>query len=120
MPSAAFSFKLDDDCRSARVLEWLVNWRCQLLGLPYGDQGLLISRKLYEGLGGYRSIPLMEDIDLVRRIGKARLVILSACANTSATKYQREGYLKRSLKNLCYLILYLMGVPTSLLARRYT
>ena len=72
--AAVFSFALDDTSFAARGLERLVRWRCQLAALPYGDQGLLISRSLYNALGGtraaarpgYRSIPLMEDVDIVR------------------------------------------------------
>jgi hypothetical protein len=57
-------------------LERLVALRCRIFALPYGDQGLLISRRLYQMLGGYRPMPLMKDIDLVRRIGRRRLVLL--------------------------------------------
>ena len=53
--AAVFSFALDDTSFAARGLERLVRWRCQLAALPYGDQGLLISRSLYNALGGYRS-----------------------------------------------------------------
>ena len=57
-------------------LERLVAWRCRVLALPYGDQGLLIARALYDAVGGYRPLPLMEDVDLVRRLGRRRLAAL--------------------------------------------
>lgn len=94
-----------------RVLEATVLWRCRVLALPYGDQGLLISRGFYEELGGYRAVPLMEDVDLVRRIGRRRLRALPARAVTSAEKYRRDGYLIRPLRNLLCLGLYSVGVP---------
>ncbi len=78
--------------------------------LPYGDQGLLISRQFYDMLGGYKRIPLMEDVDIVRRIGRRRLVALGATALTSAEKYQRDGYIVRPLANLLLLGLYRVGV----------
>ena len=59
-----------------RVLERLVALRCAALRLPYGDQGLLIPKRLYDEIGGYRPLPLMEDVDLVRRLGRRRMVML--------------------------------------------
>src|SRR5919199_13336 len=74
--AASFAFALDDFGARARWLEAMVAARCKLLGLPYGDQGLLISRRLYDRLRGFRPLPLMEDVDLVRRIGRRRLTLL--------------------------------------------
>ena len=117
--AAHFSFALDDQSQSARRLERLVAWRCRRFALPYGDQGLLLSRALYDKVGGYRSLPLMEDVDLVRRIGGRRLDPLPIAAITSAGRYRREGYVPRSLRNLCCLTLYFLGLPPRLLARLY-
>lgn len=103
----------------ARRLEKLAAWRCRLLGLPYGDQGLLISRALYDYLGGFKLLPLMEDVDLVRRIGRRNLVALDADAVTSAARYERDGWLKRPLHNLLCLTLYFFGMPPRLLQRLY-
>ena len=63
--AACFRFALDDRAAAARLLERLVSLRCCLFALPYGDQGLLIHRSLYEALGGFRPLPMMEDVDLV-------------------------------------------------------
>lgn len=117
--AAAFRFVLDDDARAARRLEAVVAWRGRRLGLPYGDQGLLISRAFYDALGGYRPLPIMEDVDLVRRIGRRRLLILEQPAATSAGRYRRSGYLARSTRNLSCLGLYWVGVPTRWIVRLY-
>ena len=117
--AAAFRFALDDFGIKPRLLEALVRLRCALLRLPYGDQGLLISRQLYEEIGGYRPLPLMEDVDLVRRIGRRRIVILRSAAVTSAERYKREGYLRRALRNIACLSLYYLHVPPRTLARLY-
>jgi hypothetical protein len=90
-----------------------------VLGLPYGDQGLLISRALLDAIGGIRPLPLMEDVDLVWRIGRARLVLLDAEAVTSPARYRRDGYLRRSARNLALLTLWFAGVPPRVLARLY-
>lgn len=120
-PGAAhhFRFALDDASPQARRLEAAVAWRCRWLALPYGDQGLLISRTLYDAVGGYQPIPLMEDVELVRRLGRARLAELPVCAITSAARWQRDGWWRRSARNLTTLGLYFAGVSPERLARFY-
>jgi rSAM/selenodomain-associated transferase 2 len=117
--AASFRFALDDDGAMPRLIEWLVGLRCGLMGLPYGDQGLLISRHLYCRLGGFRPLPLMEDVDLVRRLKWRELVMLQSRAVTSGERYRREGYVARSLRNLGCVLLYYLRVPPRLLARLY-
>jgi rSAM/selenodomain-associated transferase 2 len=117
--AAYFRFALDDEGPAARRLEAMVAWRCRMLGLPYGDQGLLIARALHDALGGFPALPLMEDVALVRRIGKRRLVPLPVAAQTSAARYRHHGYLRRPLRNLCCLGLYFLGVPPRLIAGIY-
>jgi rSAM/selenodomain-associated transferase 2 len=117
--AATFRLRLDDDAPAARRLERAVAWRTRALGLPYGDQGLLIPRDLYRSLGGYAPVPLMEDVDLARRLGRHRLALLDADAVTSAERYRRSGYLARSSRNLALLALYFAGVRPERLARLY-
>jgi hypothetical protein len=88
-----------------------------MLGLPYGDQGLLISRKLYDEVGGFLDVPLMEDVMIVRAIGKQRLTELNAEARTSAAKYERDGWGKRSWRNAFLLIRFLLGAKPEDLAK---
>lgn len=114
-----FRFALDCDDRRARRLERVVAWRGRVLGLPYGDQGLLIHRDLLRLVGGVRALPLMEDVDLVRRIGRRRLVGLDVAAVTSAAKWMRDGWYRRSARNLVCLGLYFLGVPPGVIARIY-
>ena len=97
----------------------MVAWRCRVLALPYGDQGLLIARSLLDSVGGVRPMPLMEDVDLVRRLGRARLTALPSAALTSAARWERDGWTRRSARNLACLSLYLAGVPPRLIARLY-
>ncbi len=115
-----FAFALDDDAPQARRLERAVAWRSRVLALPYGDQGLLIHRDLYALVGGFRPLPLMEDVDLVRRLGRARLAAMPAQAITSAARWRREGWRRRSARNLCVLSLWFLGVPPRWLVRLYS
>jgi rSAM/selenodomain-associated transferase 2 len=117
--AAAFRFAFDDDAPAARRVQFWARARAALFKLPYGDQGLLISRKLYDELGGYRDLALMEDVDIVRRIGARRLVLFEAEAVTSADKYRRDGYQKRAWRNLGLLARYLLGADPAKLARDY-
>jgi rSAM/selenodomain-associated transferase 2 len=117
--AAVFQFRLDDNRTRARALEFLVWLRTRWLALPYGDQALVLSRKLYDEIGGFSDIPLMEDVDIIRRIGRRRLMVLPAYAVTSADRYRREGYVRRSLRNLACLGLYFLGVPLARIVKLY-
>ena len=88
-----FTFALDTNDIKARLIEKAVRFRNNWLGLPYGDQGLIINKHFYNCLGGYRKWPIMEDVDLVRRIGMSRMVLFDVKARTSAKRYTEEGCL---------------------------
>ncbi|HEY8246921.1 MAG TPA: glycosyltransferase [Hyphomicrobium sp.] len=104
--AAAFRFALDDDGFAPRALEGLVRLRCATLRLPYGEQGLLIARSAYDKAGGHRAVPLMEDVDLVRRIGLRRVKLLRSRAVSDAARYRRDGYLRCALGNQAHRIRY--------------
>jgi len=117
--AACFRFALDGDEPAARRLERMVAWRCRVLALPYGDQGLLIHTDLLRAVGGVRPLPLMEDVDLVRRLGRRRMAFLEPAAITSAGKWRRDGWWRRSARNLFCLGLWFLGVPPRLIAKVY-
>lgn len=117
--AAAFRFALDDDGVWPAMVQAGVAVRCALFRLPYGDQGLLIPKHLYQQAGGYKELPLMEDVDLARRVGRSRIVMLRSRAVTSAIRYQRDGYLRRSVRNLSCLTLFFLRVPVRFIARIY-
>lgn len=117
--AACFRLRLDDPAWQARLIERAVALRVKLLRLPYGDQGLLISRDLYDQVGGFKPLPLMEDVDLVRRIGRSRLDVLDAEALTSAARWRRDGWARRSARNLLCLALYRSGLSAERVARLY-
>lgn len=117
--AACLSLRLDSPAWQARLVEAGVALRVRLLRLPYGDQGLLISRRLYDRLGGFRALPMMEDVDLVRRVGRSRIAVLSAAATTSAERWRRDCWLKRSARNLLCLLLFSLGAPAGQIARIY-
>ncbi len=115
-----FQFALDDPAWQARLIEHGVAWRVRRLRLPYGDQGLFVRRDVFARLGGYRELPLMEDVDLVSRLkAGGRLVQMPAPLLTSARRWRRDGWFRRSARNLLLITLYLCGVSPERLARHY-
>ncbi len=114
-----FRLSFDSERQYARWTEGWANIRSRVLALPYGDQGLLIPRALYEEVGGFPQIPLMEDVALMRKLGRRRLRALPASVLTSADKYEREGYWKRGWRNWGCLTLYFAGVSPDKIAERY-
>ena len=108
--AGVFRFALDDFSSGARWFERLVALRSNLLALPYGDQGLLIPKRFYERLGGHPDQPGMEDVGLVRKVGRGRLVRFRTAAVTAPARYKEGGYLFRPLRNFTALSLYLMGM----------
>jgi rSAM/selenodomain-associated transferase 2 len=116
----AFRFALDPPRRRYRWLEAGVALRCRLFRLPYGDQGLFARREVYFAMGGFRPLPLMEDVDFARRLRRAgRLAFPAARAFTSARRFERRGMLATSLRNLWLLALYSAGRAPERLARLY-
>ena len=108
--AAVFRFALEDFGGEARRAEAKANLRTALFALPYGDQGLLIPKRLYLKLGGYRALADLEDADLVRRIGRRRLVTLRARAVNVARPH------KSTLRGLAMALLHALRVPSRLLA----
>jgi glycosyltransferase involved in cell wall biosynthesis len=108
--AAVFRFALEDFGGEARRAEAKAALRTTLFALPYGDQGLLIPKRLYQKLGGYRALADMEDADLVRRIGRRRLVSLRARAINVARPH------KGALRGLALTVLHTLRVPSRLLA----
>jgi rSAM/selenodomain-associated transferase 2 len=117
--AAAFRFALDDPGIKPRLIEFGVAARCALLRKPCGDQGLLIPRRMYRQIGGHKPLPAMEDVDLMRRIGRRRITVLRSRAITSAARYRQDGYARRTLRNLSCLAMYHLRVAPGLIARLY-
>jgi glycosyltransferase involved in cell wall biosynthesis len=103
-----------------RWVELAADLRWRLLGLAYGDQGLLVSRSLYDAAGGYPETAIMEDVILVRRLTRLdRMARFRNPIMVDPRRWNREGRLGGSLRNLALLSLFLVGVPPDRLARWY-
>jgi rSAM/selenodomain-associated transferase 2 len=116
----SFRFALDSAAWQARLWERGVALRVALFGLPYGDQGIFVRNDVFQRIGGFRPIPLMEDVELVGRLKReGRIRHLKVKIVTSARRWEREGWWRRTRGNLGLLALYYVGVSPERLARRY-
>jgi rSAM/selenodomain-associated transferase 2 len=106
-----FRFALDSAAAAARVIELGVRLRVRLFGLPYGDQALFVRREVFAELGGYSDVPIMEDVDLVRRLrARGRLFRASEPALTSARRWEEDGWVKRTVRHLTLILRYFAGI----------
>ncbi|MFO1248999.1 MAG: glycosyltransferase [Alphaproteobacteria bacterium] len=108
--AAVFRFALEDFGGEARRAEAKANLRTSLLALPYGDQGLLIPKRLYQKIGGYRALADMEDADMARRIGRRRLIVLRSRAVNTPRAH------KGALRGFALTLLHTLRVPSRLLS----
>lgn len=114
-----FRLAFDRDGAWPRTVARGANWRARTFGLPYGDQGLLIHRETLQAVGGVRLLPFLEDVDLVRRLGWGGLRPLDAVAVTSASRYLRDGWMRRTCVNSLIVLAFLAGIPARTLAGLY-
>ncbi|MEE2692989.1 MAG: TIGR04283 family arsenosugar biosynthesis glycosyltransferase [Pseudomonadota bacterium] len=121
--AGVFTLAFDAQGFAPRLVAAGAMLRTRLFAAPYGDQGLLISRRLYDEIGGYAPLPLFEDVDLIRRLvrskGRRALRVMKSKAITAADRYERDGYLGRVLKNAWCLMLYRFGVAPARIAEIY-
>jgi rSAM/selenodomain-associated transferase 2 len=117
--AAAFRYALDDVGFMPRLMETFVHLRSNLAKLPYGDQALLIPRRLHDEIGGYKPMPILEDVEIIRRLGRRRVSILKSGALTSSKRYRSEGYLRRVARNQVCLMMYAWGAPIERIADYY-
>lgn len=119
--AGAFDLAIDSSRRALAAIAWMATRRSRLTGIPYGDQAVFVRRSIFDAVGGYRDIPIMEDVDLMRRIRRrgGRIGFIDAPAVTSPRRWIREGIVYGTLRNWTLISLYLAGVDPHRLARFY-
>lgn len=116
----AFRLTIDSPRFSLRIIERGANTRSRWLGLPYGDQALFLARELFEKVGGFRELPIMEDFELVRRLHRfGRVGITKSSVLTSARRWETMGPWKTTLIHQAAILAYSLGVPPGRIARLY-
>ena len=104
-----------------RLVEKMVYWRSRITNIPYGDQAIFMQRSYFKSIGGYCDIPIMEDVEIMRRVknrnGKIKIIPIKVL--TSARRWEKEGMLLCTLRNWILVTLYIFGVTPNRLARFY-
>ncbi len=115
-----FDVQLSGERLMFRLIEWLMNRRSRWSGIATGDQGIFVRRSIFEKLGGYAEIPLMEDIELCKRLKRIRRpVCCSRRLITSSRRWERRGILATVLLMWYLRLAYFIGVSPERLAARY-
>ncbi|MGK7876607.1 MAG: TIGR04283 family arsenosugar biosynthesis glycosyltransferase [Xenococcaceae cyanobacterium] len=126
--AGAFELEIDgkEGWRSMRValslelVEKMVNWRSRFLSLPYGDQAIFLKASVFQEIGGFSNLPIMEDFELIQRLKRlGGITIAPAAVLTSGRRWQKLGVFKTTLINQLIIIGYYLGVPPAKLARLY-
>ncbi len=117
-----FDFKIAKEGVSWFLLELAVFIRSYIFQRPYGDQGLLIKKSLYFQIGGYKKIPIMEDIDISIRLSqKTKMKRIGSNMQTSGRRYSRSNIIKNAIKNSNLINSWKQGEsPTALVERYYS
>lgn len=119
--AGSFELGIDSDRWCFRITEAYVRLRTRLTKVPFGDQAIFVRKDFFNTIGGYLSIPLMEDVDLMRRIKShgGRIAIVPRQVSTSARRWEKEGVLFCTIRNLGLQLLFRFGVRPEQLARWY-
>jgi len=114
--AGAFELAISGNEKSLRWVELMVKLRSHLFRLPYGDQGIFVRKNLFEQIGGYRNLPIMEDFDLIQRLKQHGVIaIASGHVVTSSRRWQKLGVWQTTVINQLVIAGYYLGIsPTKL------
>ncbi len=118
--AGAFSLAIDSPAISLAIIAWFANLRSRLLQLPYGDQALFVSKRMFDAIGGFPEMAIMEDFVFMRKLKEeGKILILPERATTSARRWQNIGVVRTTLINQCIVCGYSLGIPPATLAGWY-
>ncbi|WP_445626865.1 TIGR04283 family arsenosugar biosynthesis glycosyltransferase [Nostoc sp. DSM 114167] len=118
--AGAFKLRIDASLLSLRWVEWGVNVRSHFYQMPYGDQAIFLTKEVFQKIGSFPELPIMEDFELMRRLKRiGRIVIIPTPVVTSARRWLQKGVLKTTLLNQIVIIAYLLGVSPERICRWY-
>jgi rSAM/selenodomain-associated transferase 2/rSAM/selenodomain-associated transferase 1 len=118
--AGAFRFRIAEDFAGKWAVEWTTHFRSRWFQMPYGDQTIFLRRSLFEELGGYADLPIMEDYDFVGRLRRrGRILTVTEAVVTSGRRWRQFGFLRTTLINKLVIASYHCGVSPQKLARIY-
>jgi rSAM/selenodomain-associated transferase 2 len=118
--AGAFNLRIDASLLSLRWVEWGINVRSHFYQMPYGDQAIFLTKAVFQQIGGFPELPIMEDFELMRRLKRiGQIVIIATPVVTSARRWLQKGVFKTTLLNQIVIIAYLLGVSPKRIRRWY-
>jgi rSAM/selenodomain-associated transferase 2 len=118
--AGAFTLQIDASPLGLRWVEWGVKWRSHFLQMPYGDQAIFLTKEIFQQIGTFPELPIMEDFELIRRLKRlGKITIVSASVITSARRWLQKGILQTTLINQIVIIAYLLGVSPKIILSWY-
>ncbi|MBD2434923.1 MULTISPECIES: TIGR04283 family arsenosugar biosynthesis glycosyltransferase [Fischerella] len=109
--AGAFALRIGAELPSLRVVEWGVNVRSRFLQMPYGDQAIFLTRKIFNHVGGFPELPIMEDFEIMRRLRSlGKITIIPVPIITSARRWLKKGIWQTTLMNQIVIIAYFLGI----------
>ncbi|MBC2715457.1 MAG: glycosyltransferase family 2 protein [Desulfobacteraceae bacterium] len=117
----AFDLEIDSDRFIYRLIDKIASIRSRLTRIPYGDQAIFMIKKTFIDIGGFKKIPIMEDIDLMRRIKHAghKIHFIPEPVKTSARRWENEGIVFCTIRNILLSTMFYLGVPPKSLKKWY-
>jgi uncharacterized protein len=117
----AFDLKIQNHRWIFRAIGRAASWKHRLTRVPYGDQAIFMLRRYFENIGGYADIPLMEDVELMKRLKRQgrRIIILPEAVTTSSRKWDTDGVFYTIIRNWIIQVLYFFGMPAQRLIKYY-
>jgi len=119
--AGAFDLAIASEKSVFRLIETMANVRSHVTGIPYGDQGLFFTAGYFRELGGFAEVPIMEDVEIMRRVKKNgdKIIFLKQTVRTSPRRWEKEGVWKCTFRNWLLASLYVLGVAPERLAKFY-
>ena len=119
--AGAFDLGIKSERSVFRVIEFAASLRSRITRIPFGDQAVFIRKEYFDVIGGFKEIPIMEDVEIMQRIKKRgdKIVILPQKTFTSSRRWEAEGILYSTLRNWVLQILYFFGISPRKLSRFY-
>ncbi|MFQ5901518.1 MAG: TIGR04283 family arsenosugar biosynthesis glycosyltransferase [Thermodesulfobacteriota bacterium] len=116
----AFNLSINSDNKYLSFVSCIANLRSRFLGMTYGDQAIFVKRDVFNRVGGFKGLPLFEDVDLWRRLKRCgRLVIMKDSVHTSSRRWKQKGAFIGTVKNMFFILLYYIGVSPQRLYKQY-
>lgn len=118
--AGAFSLKIQGNGTGLRAVEALADFRSRAFSLPYGDQAIFVKREIFDDLGGFAEIPVMEDFEFMRRLRtRGKIRILQAAVITSGRRWEKLGVVRTTIINQMMILGYYLGVAPDILEKFY-